>query len=179
VWAAGADGTVLHWNGAAWSAATEGTGTWLGLWGSSASDVFMVGEGGEIRRWNGSAWSPMNSGTTEALNGVWGSGPGDVYAVGDNGTVLHYDGNVSGDWTTLATPADPGAPVNAVWGSGPGDVYLLANSGLDLVHWDGTSWRTVTSYSRNGDIWMYAIWGSSSHDVYTGGDLGTILHGRR
>jgi len=138
-----------------------------------------VGSGGEIHRWNGSAWQTMNSGTIEDLNGVWGSGPSDVYAVGDNGTVLHYDGNVDGDWTAVTTPADASAPVNGVWGSGPGDVYLLAASGLDLVHWDGTSWRTVSSFSRHGDIWMYAIWGTGSYNIYTGGDLGTILHGLR
>jgi hypothetical protein len=178
-WAAGDDGTVLHWNGGAWSAATVGTGGWYGLWGSSPSDVFVVGDLGAIQRWNGTSWAPMNSGTSEYLIGVWGSGPGDVYAVGENGTVLHYDGNVDGDWTAVATPADPGAPVNGVWGSGANDVYLLANAGLDLVHWDGTSWRTVSSFSRNGDIQMYAIWGSGNRNVYTGGDLGTILHGQR
>jgi hypothetical protein len=178
-WAAGNEGTVLHWNGTGWSVSAVGTGAWLGLWGSSASDVFLVGDGGAIQRWSGTAWAPMNSGTSEHLNGVWGSGPGDVYAVGENGTVLHYDGNAGGDWTAVSTPADPSAPVNAVWGSGPDDVYLLANSGLDLVHWDGASWRTVSSFSRHGDIWMYAIWGTGSHDIYTGGDLGTILHGQR
>ncbi|HVG45090.1 MAG TPA: hypothetical protein VM890_10185 [Longimicrobium sp.] len=179
VWAAGGDGRVLHWNGSAWTAATVGTGGWFGLWGSGSSDVFVVGDGGAIQRWNGAAWAPMNSGTSEYLIGVWGSGPGDVYAVGDNGTVLHYDGNAGGDWTAVSTPADPSGPVNGVWGSGPDDVYLLANAGLDLVHWDGTAWRTVSSFSRNGDIWMYAIWGTGSRNVYTGGDLGTILHGQR
>jgi hypothetical protein len=147
---------VVHWDGAAWSASTVGTGGWFGAWGSSSSDVYLVGEAGAIQRWNGTAWSPMNSGTGESLLGVWGSGPGDVYAVGGNGTVLHYDGNAPGDWTTLSTPAEPGAPVYGVWGSGPGDVYLLAGAGLDLVHWDG-----------------------GSRNIYTGGDLGTILHGQR
>ena len=178
-WAAGDDGTVLYWNGGSWSASTEGTGRWLGLWGSSSSDVFLVGEGGAILRWSGASWAPMNSGTLEDLKGVWGSGPGDVYAVGEHGTVLHYDGNPTGDWTAVSTPADPGAPVNAVWGSGANDVYVLAASGLDLVHWDGSSWRTIASYSRHGDIWMYAIWGAGPLDIYTGGDLGTILHGLR
>ena len=178
VWGAGGDGTVVHWDGAAWSASTVGTGAWFGTWGSSSADVYLVGEAGAIQRWNGTAWSPMNSGTGETLLGVWGSGPGDVYAVGGNGTVLHYDGNASGDWTTLSTPAEPGAPVYGVWGSGPGDVYLLAGAGLDLVHWDGASWRTASSFSHNGDVRMYAIWGSGSRNVYTGGDLGTILHGQ-
>jgi hypothetical protein len=179
VWAVGSEGTVLHWTGGSWTASAEGTGNWYGIWGSSSTDVFMVGEAGTILRWTGASWSPMNSGTGEHLRGVWGSGPGDVYAVGENGTVLHYDGNVSGDWTAVATPAYPVSPVTDVWGSGPNDVYLLADSGLDLVHWDGVSWRIVSSFSRAGDIRMYTIWGTGNHNIYTGGDLGTILHGLR
>ena len=39
----------------------------LGLWGSSGSDVFAVGNNGTILHYNGSAWSPMASGSTQAL----------------------------------------------------------------------------------------------------------------
>jgi hypothetical protein len=176
VWAAGASGRVLHWNGTAWTVTIESASIWYGLWGSSPSNVFLVGWNGAIKRWNGTAWTPMNSGTTEPLLGVWGSGPGDVYAVALNGAVLHFDGNAAGTWTTLSTPLAPGFPAYGVWGSGPDDVYVLANSGKDLVHWDGTRWRTVSS--RYG-VGMLAIWGSGSRDIYTGGAAGTILHGRR
>jgi hypothetical protein len=42
-------GTILHWNGSAWSAVTSGTSTYLyGVWGSSGSDVFTVGGSGLI-----------------------------------------------------------------------------------------------------------------------------------
>ena len=154
-----------------------GTAARYGVWGSGAGDVYAVGDGGDVQHWDGAAWGPMDSGTTETLTSVWGSGPGDVYAVGTNGTVLHYDGNVGGTWTTLSTPANPSTPVTAVWGSGANDVYVLANYGLDLVHWDGAAWRTVTAFSQNADVRMYAIWGTGRRNVYTGGDLGTILHG--
>lgn len=178
-WAVGDDGAVLHWNGGAWASDVVGTASRFGVWGSSAGDVFAVGDAGDIQHWNGSAWAPMNSGTSSTLTGVWGSGPNDVYAVGFDGTVLHYDGNGDGDWAAVSTPADPAAPVFAVWGSGANDVYLLANAGLDLVHWNGSSWRTVASYSRNAEILMYTLWGTDSHNIYVAGDLGTILHGKR
>lgn len=182
VWAVGGTsgaGEVVHWDGAAWTPQTVGTSTFNAVWGSSATNVVAVGVGGAIQRWDGTGWTPMNSGTTENLNGVWGSGPGDVYAVGDAGIVLHYDGNVTGDWTTLTTPADPTAANTALWGTGPNDVYVLAKFGLDVLHWDGTSWQTMSSFSQNGDIFMYAIWGTTNRNIYMGGDLGTILHGGR
>ena len=59
-------GTILHYNGSAWSPMTSGTTFVLnGIWGSSGNNVFAVGEGGTILHYNGSAWSPMTSGTTD------------------------------------------------------------------------------------------------------------------
>jgi hypothetical protein len=182
VWAVGGisgTGEVVHWDGAAWTAQALGTSTFHSIWGSSATNVIVVGTGGEIERWDGAGWTPMNSGTTENLNGVWGSGPDDVYAIGDGGVVLHYDGNATDDWTTLSTPANPAAFNTGVWGTGPDDVYVLANFGLDVLHWDGASWQTMSSFSQNGDVEMYAIWGTTNRNIYMAGDLGTILHGGR
>lgn len=179
VWAVGYSAAVEHWDGAAWSSTTVGTDDLLAVWGSGAGDVFAVGANGAIQHWNGAGWTQMNSGTTEWLYGVWGTGANDVYAVGDNGTVLHYDGNPAGDWTPVTTGAPTGASVFAVWGSGANDVFILANNGLDLMHWDGATWKTMTQFSANADVWMYTLWGSGPRDLYAAGDVGTILHGKR
>jgi hypothetical protein len=69
-----------------------------GIWGSSSSDIFAVGDSGIILHYNGSSWSPMGSGTTNALFGVWGSSSSDVFAAGDYGTILHYDGS---SWSSM------------------------------------------------------------------------------
>ena len=53
-----------------------------GVWGSSNSDVFAVGDGGTILHYDGSTWTTMNSGTNYSLTGVWGSTSSDVFAVG-------------------------------------------------------------------------------------------------
>ena len=53
-----------------------------GVWGSSGSDVFAVGECGTILHYDGSELVAMSSGTTRALYGVWGSSGSDVFAVG-------------------------------------------------------------------------------------------------
>lgn len=62
----------------------------IGLWGSSANDVWAVGLGGTILRWQGSSWTKVTSPVTESLYDVWGSSANDVWAVGDFGTVLHW-----------------------------------------------------------------------------------------
>jgi len=68
------------------------------VWGSSASDVFAVGDDGTILHFNGLRWAAMSSTTTETLRSVSGTAPDNVYAAGDNGTALHYDG---ASWTAL------------------------------------------------------------------------------
>ncbi len=61
-----------------------------GVWGSSGSNVFAVGDLGTILHSNGSSWSAMSSGAGNNLSGVWGSSGSNVFAVGDWGTILHY-----------------------------------------------------------------------------------------
>lgn len=80
---------ILHYDGAVWS---ETPGGWrLDVWGTSPSNVFVVGSGGSIRRYDGAAWAPMASGTGHRLFGVWGNGDGP-------GDVLRSDCSV--DWWT-------------------------------------------------------------------------------
>ena len=68
---------------------TSGTSEHLhGVWGTSSSDVYAVGEDGTILRYDGAAWSESVSGTYPDLFGIWGSSSGDVYVVGDSGTIV-------------------------------------------------------------------------------------------
>ena len=58
VWAVGQGGTILHWDGAAWSSVASGTTRDLGaVWGSGPSDVWAVGQAGTLIHWTGAAWS--------------------------------------------------------------------------------------------------------------------------
>ena len=68
------------------------TKTLKGIWGSSAVDVYAVGEGGTILHTTDSGlnWSYQVSSTTMNINAVWGSSAADVYAVGEHGTITHY-----------------------------------------------------------------------------------------
>lgn len=77
------------------------------VWGSSTSDVWIVGTKGRILHWNGKTLAPRDSGTTQDLNGVWGRGGSDVYFAGD-GVVLRWDGHSIADVT-------PKSPAKAVY----------------------------------------------------------------
>jgi hypothetical protein len=126
VFAVGSNGTILHYDGTAWSPMSNGTTERLrGVWGSGASDIFAVGDDGTIMHYDGVTWSAMSSGTTVGLNAVWGSSGSEVFAVG--GTILHYDGT---SWSVMSSPTAPYP--SDVWGSCGSDVFAVGGSGAIL-----------------------------------------------
>ena len=57
------------------------------IWGSSADDIFAVGDYGTILHHDGIKWRVVDSLTTSTLIGIWGSSSSDVFAVGLEGTI--------------------------------------------------------------------------------------------
>ena len=110
------------------------------VWGSSATDVFAVGDIGTILHYDGNTWSGQASGSTNWLYGVWGSSATDVLAVGEGETILHFDGNT---WSGQASGT--GVGLWGVWGSSATDVFAVGgNGGIGqgtILHYDGDTWR--------------------------------------
>jgi photosystem II stability/assembly factor-like uncharacterized protein len=143
VFAVGASGRIMRWNGSAWGTMTSGTtNTLYGVWGSASNNVFAVGASGTIRRWNGSAWNSMTSGTTQTLYGVWGTSASDVFALGANGTIRHYNGT---SWSAMTSNSERN--LFGAWGSSGSDVYAVGDStgaASTILHYDGATWSAVT-----------------------------------
>jgi hypothetical protein len=88
LFAAGSDvggAFILHYDGVAWTR-TEipGASSLAGLWGSSASDVYAVGNG--IFHYDGQTWTKIDE---RSGADIWGPSPTDVYVVGASGLILH------------------------------------------------------------------------------------------
>ena len=170
VWAVGDAGTIMHYNGFAWSLdQNPATAALLGVWGSGPTDVWAIGGYGTILHYDGASWTSVTSGTMQYLGGVWGSGPKDVWAVGDNGTILHYTG---AGWTLVASPTK--AHLSQLWGSRSNDIWAVGASST-ILHYDGNSWKVAASGPGGS---LLDIWGSGASDVWAVGsiDAGTILH---
>ena len=70
-WAVGYYGTVLHWNGSAWTKVTSPTTYDLySIAMVSATDGWAMGKNGTILHWNGSAWTKVTSPTTYDLRSI-------------------------------------------------------------------------------------------------------------
>ena len=77
----GADGTMLHYDGSAWSSMdTDGRWTFKDIWGSAPDNVFAVVTDGRILHYDGKTWSPMETEKLPPMTGVFGLASDQVYA---------------------------------------------------------------------------------------------------
>ena len=65
------------------------------VWGSSADNVYAVGDFGSVIHWNGTKWTRMPVPGNRMLVGVWGSSPDDVWVIG-SGDFHRYEDVVYG-----------------------------------------------------------------------------------
>lgn len=170
-----------------------------GIWGSSATDVWVVGSRGASFHWDGTAWSgrtaTTDAGQPKPLFGVWGAGANDVWAFSTS-ELLHSDG-----WTedgprwsvfNVGTKFDTTsfAP-KYLWGSGPSDIWMLlaTNPVVGLATykcWHATGWTdggvpslvgAMDHYkSANQGANFLAAWGTGARDVWLVGESGRIMH---
>jgi photosystem II stability/assembly factor-like uncharacterized protein len=144
----------------AWRPQTSNTTQGLrGVWGSSASDVYVVGAQGTILHSRGDGvWTPQTSGTAKDLHAIWGAGPHDLYAAGD--VLLRSSGD--GNWRTESAPST----LMGVWGSAANDVYIAGVFGISHSTGNGT-WSAVNQAEPWGGY--FHVRGTSATDVYAVG----------
>jgi hypothetical protein len=173
-----------------WSRMESGTTFSLySVWGSSASDLFSVGEPGGrfesgIFHYDGQAWSQQSIEAGVTLYSVWGSGSNDVFAVGSSplgergydGALLHYDG---ASWIFMEGPGvgTQGGSVQvyffSVWGTSGSDVFAVGESNIGfnraiIAHYDGTRWSDMPLPARDDRV-LKDVFGSAPQDVYAVG----------
>src|SRR6185369_7882044 len=130
IWAVGAYGTALHFDGQSWSGLTGGSRyDFTGVWGAAPDDVWMVGIT-SVYHWDGAQLAPIPSASVAIGNAISGTGPGDIWTVSYAGAIAHYDGHA---WATVQASvagADGGPPVAitadlfAVWATSPTSVWV-------------------------------------------------------
>jgi hypothetical protein len=177
-------------DGWCWSTPTPQGSSLVSISGSSANDVWAVGDEGAIIHWDGNSWTEVPSGLQtiwvptggqSALRGVWSAGPGDAWAVGD--AILHWDGT---SWSVAVAPV-PNVFWQAVWGAGPSDVWIVGYAqpgtagatGRAAMHWDGNQWTTThveTGPEPPSFTSLVAVWGTGHGDVWTLDDQRGLFH---
>ncbi len=171
-----------------WTEMSSGTNADLpDVWGTSGSDVFVVGEvpidddfeiSSVILRFDGSRWTRQLLETDLVLRAVWGSSTTSVYAVGfdfftSDAKVLSYDGTRWSDVPGFESGRFEQLALLSVWGSSASDVFAVGSvfDGVErslIFHFDGSSWQRMPQPSPSAPA-LVDIWGSSARDVYAVG----------
>lgn len=97
------------------------------IWGSSADDIWAVGDQGAMRRLRAGQkeWEIVPPVTNESLYAIWGTSATNIWAVGENGTILRYDGNTWKSERAAFPPGKKKPKLTGIWGSGPDDVWIV------------------------------------------------------
>lgn len=156
VWAVGALGAILHFDGVAWSdASVELEVDLLAVHGSQEDDVWAVGRSGTVLHFDGDRWTELASGTTEVLVAVQALSVNDAWMAGAEG-VRRWDGaEIKSD------PSWPKVAINGLWASGPRDVWFVGD--VSIFHWDGAAFSEQRIENAGK---LAAIWGRGPSEVY-------------
>jgi hypothetical protein len=149
----------------------------------SGADGSTGGSAGDASTTDGSTAGSAGTGSAGDASTPDGSTAGSA-GTGSAGDASTPDGSTggsagtgsSGDASTDATSDAPNdAASDGASDAGPranDSVWVLGSGGV-VLHWNGTSFRTVPTGTS---ALLADLWGSSAHDVWAVGSGGTILH---
>ena len=171
---AGLKTLVMHFDGTAWSRiGVAGTETFWWLHGTSATDMWMVGENGRIAHFDGTKLTDVPSGTTATIFGVWAASKSDAWAVGGSpglgaaapqDVLLHFDGQA---WTPSPLPQTFGRTYFKVWGTSSENLYVVGEAGT-IWHRVGATWK-LESDPPLAHGTLLTVTGCSATEVYAVG----------
>lgn len=141
LWAVGGGGrqagqeTILHYDGAAWTEypvpdlVRANVFAFYKVWGTSADNIYIVGQQGVILHWNGDAWIEEFPGVSDDLISLWGTGPDRIVAVGGRGSGVASVWN-GAEWQPLELAPLPG--LNGVWVDADGIAHAVGILGITV-----------------------------------------------
>jgi|GEM_PF-4190707 len=177
-WAVGENATVVNRREGSWQTVDTGDAiaagqNLYGVWGRSASDIYVVGgsfgpsPGPVIAHYDGNQWQAANTSTLpqQVLFKVWGSST-QVWAVGSGGTIAHSDGR---GWSMQPSPVSD--RLIALWGTGSDDVFAVGGDGRGVVlRYHQGEWSEFAS----GPEALSGVWTAPARPLYVGGNRGYL-----
>lgn len=150
------------------------------VWGSSASNVYVLGRGfGSdsslvVTTDGGMSWQPTTGRPPIGYyDSMWGSSANTLYIAGSSGLIAKTV-NAGTSWTTLTTGVT--ASFNQIWGTSSSDVWAVGSGGTVVHSADGgATWQKLSVPSSFASKQMYTVWGSSATDIYIGTEGGYVL----
>lgn len=195
IWAVGAAGETLRWDGLTWRSDYEGLGAWRGVGSTTGGTIraWAVGEAGEMKRFDGAGWSAVDAAaaadnvaalpnaTSHDIIALDAVSPTSVWALDSSARLIHYNAGVV---TRSAIPvfADEieRQPV-AVAAVDDANVWIVLAAAADpktkgaIVHFNGAVFKIVRE--QGTDPGFSGVWPGSPTDIWVVGAGGTMLRG--
>jgi len=205
-YAAGDNGTVLHYDQAGWEvdARFPALGSVAVIALVAAGDkVYALTNASKVYVLANNTWTKLPVDPASPLyKAMWAAPSGEVVLAGAQGHLGVFDGAT---WTETTTGV---ATLEAVWGASASDVYA-AGASATILHYDGATWTPVANpgtgtffalWGTGGDVFaagtsivhanggafattatplattVRGLWGSAGDDVFGVGDAGVIVH---
>jgi hypothetical protein len=179
-----AAGGIHHFDGSQWTEqrAIVEVGSTNKIWGSSSSNLWLVGNNGLIINYNGSTWRRVESGTSLDIYDVFGyrnhiandfeiCGVAAQQFVSFDKRIFRVAGN------SIVTVPHAGIPysIHGVWFD-PGRIYYVVGSGMYTKHsiTDTVQWKAI--HGQITQYYTYAIRGNGRNDIVVCGAFGELLH---
>jgi hypothetical protein len=163
IYAVGANGTIVHYNGGGWSATQVGTEELHDVWANPTGDVWVTGSS-TILRYDGAWHSVATPPAAIALGTIWGSGDNDVYVTSSNSDELHHWNGSA--WSSI----DLGMPQFGVWGTSASNVFV---SGFGRIwHFNGSAWLSEDV----SEHFLLRPHGTGPSNIFVGGEEAFIAH---
>ena len=138
LWAVGGTGresgraTVLRFEGSSWREVDlpdmerADVFAFFKVWGTSADNVYIVGQNGAVLHWNGDELTEKLVGTSADLISLWGTAPDNIVLVGgrSSGVAVRWDGS---EWRKTTFGRIPG--INGIWMGEPGSAWVAGGRG--------------------------------------------------
>jgi len=173
VWAVGAEGTILFYDGSSWTRQDGPVGTYYDIYALDVNNVWAVGYDGAIAHFNGSDWEDQSLSDLLPLSGVYAADATHVWAVGGYGSIYFYDG---AGWlrqyassTILSFESVSGTDATHVWAVGGKRVGSAFVGGS--AYFDGTSWTEIATGATSTLFGVSALDGKHVWAVGGGGEI--------
>jgi hypothetical protein len=172
---------VVHWDGNSFNPISIPSNVWgpyqmNKLWGSSSSDLYVVGNNGNIAHWDGMKWTKIESGTSTDINDIWGI----KYSTSNSSLVLctvsnrdnlgEYKllsifGNITKEYFSL-----PYTRLYGVWFNSSRSIYIVGDGAFVYKN------NFLRTIDLGTNYFLTRVKGNGLNDIYISSSDAKIYH---
>ena len=178
---------VIHWDGTNFRPIGISSGVWgpyqmNKMWGSSRSNLFIVGDNGNIARYNGTSWQRIESGTDLDIYDIWGeynekTTEFEVFTVASKLLVNQekkiFRINKTNNVISISTNGIP-SNLTGIWFKNK-VFYVVGNGMFRKTDIESTSEWTAFNYGLTS-YYIGDIRGDDYNDIIATGSFGELVH---